>query len=285
MNEDAPIAICTKPENLKNPMEQFLKISLDEKLKIDNKLYSLKIGLDKQNKNIIFYVENNSFISDEFYYSYLDFNAFLSLGRIFKICLNIEEVLKGFLFIHQNINESKSGFNVTLNMKNNNESCIIKYSYLLFTGSEDFEITLSKIEKDKDNIIKSLKNKINDYECNWLNEYYKEEYQNKIIIIFKEIHHISNEIGKKLLEKANENNYLELINKSRKDLSEYINSGYLSKYSNFIFSWKDGGNNYNLENFNKKIIKTGGNASNCTVIGDRIIPKNSINEWKIKIIK
>ena len=282
MNSDAPNVVTAKPEDLIDPLDQIAKVSVDEMIKIENVSYNLKIGLDNDNQKIIFYLENKSIITDEFYYCGLNFENFLSLGKYFKICSNIEEVLSGIISIHQQINESKNGFSIELDFKSNKDFCFIKYSCLMYIGSEIFEINLKKIDKDKDCVIKDLKEKINSYECNWLNIDYKEDYQKLILDTFKKIHHEMNEIGKKIIDNANANNYLKLKFIGVRDLNTYINS-LLNNNSNFTFSWK-AGENCTLCNFNRRINKTGGNNFNCTVIGDKILIKNSINEWKIRII-
>ena len=86
MNSGAPNVITARPEELIDPLEQIGKVSLDEMIKIENVSYNLKIGLDNDNKNIIFYLENKSIITDEFYYCCLNFENCLSLGKYFKIC-------------------------------------------------------------------------------------------------------------------------------------------------------------------------------------------------------
>ena len=279
MNSDAPNVVTAKPEDLIDPLDQIAKVSVDEMIKIENVSYNLKIGLDNDNQKIIFYLENKSIITDEFYYCGLNFENFLSLGKYFKICSNIEEVLSGIISIHQQINESKNGFSIELDFKSNKDFCFIKYSCLMYIGSEIFEINLKKIDKDKDCVIKDLKEKINSYECNWLNIDYKEDYQKLILDTFKKIHHEMNEIGKKIIDNANANNYLKLKFIGVRDLNTYINS-LLNNNSNFTFSWK-AGENCTLCNFNRRINKTGGNNFNCTVIGDKILIKNSINSFRL----
>ena len=52
----------------------------------------------------------------------------------------------------------------------------------------------------------------------------------------------------------------------------------------FLFKWKSG-RNYSLSNNNLIATKNnGGNAHNCYILGDIILPKNKISEWKIKLI-
>ena len=85
-----------------------------------------------------------------------------------------------------------------------------------------------------------------------------------------------------------ENNQLffKLDDNDLKDIVDMIKSfGALSDNSIYKFKFKEG-INYTLSNNGLIATKTsGGNSWNCTIIGDKEIPKNKISKWKIKICK
>ena len=69
-----------------------------------------------------------------------------------------------------------------------------------------------------------------------------------------------------------------------KDILEMISSfGIITSDSIFKFKFKEG-NNYTLNNKGLIATKTsGGYCWNCTIIGDKEIPKNKISRWKIRL--
>ena len=84
----------------------------------------------------------------------------------------------------------------------------------------------------------------------------------------------------------NENNqiFFEFDDYYIKDILDMIKSlGTIRDNGIYKFRFKEGVN-YTLNNRGLIATKTsGGDCWNCTIIGDRQIPKNKISKWKIKI--
>lgn len=69
------------------------------------------------------------------------------------------------------------------------------------------------------------------------------------------------------------------------DLEIFKKFGEVFDREEFIFEFKfRPGNNYNVTNNGLMATKTnGGNSWNCTIFGDKEIPKNKVSKWKIRI--
>ena len=109
---------------------------------------------------------------------------------------------------------------------------------------------------------------------------------NDCIIIENNILDIKNLTENLKNYKENENNqiFFEFDDYYIKDILDMIKSlGTISDNGIYKFRFKEGVN-YTLNNRGLIATKTsGGDCWNCTIIGDRQIPKNKVSKWKIKI--
>ena len=221
----------------------------------------------------------------------MDLESFQKLSKYFLLCDSIEDVMASLRNIDKNLKNNNQEYILDIELRN--EDAILEYSVPIYTDKKlCFEFLLQKKEKNKDLIIKKLKEKINVLEEGYFGREKENnnEIQNTIYIIFKKIRNIIDKkeyelfkkyeklIKKTKIEDIKLNYQNDLLNK----INKIINTISLSE-NNFNFHWKNGPN-YILDE-NKLIgTKTSGSAGfNCILLGDKTLPKNSILSWKIKL--
>ncbi len=195
----------------------------------------------------------------------------------------------------ENINEDKEKLKLEIskiftqirNIINQREDELLlevdnKYNNLYF--NEDF---INKNKNFPNKIKKSLeKGKLISKEWN-SNKIKLNSFINGCLEIENDIKNINNidETIKKINLKDDK---LQFLPSDEKELNEFLNNikifGRISNnFANIFFKFKPG-QNYSI--INNGLIATknnGGDDWNCTIIGDKEIPKNKISEWKIKI--
>ena len=99
-----------------------------------------------------------------------------------------------------------------------------------------------------------------------------------------------NELNENINKYRSENSEIKFVTKKEDDFYEIIKKinefGDIIKESKeFAFKFKfKNGNNYNVTNNGFTATKNnGGDGWNCTIVGDKEIPKNKISKWKVKL--
>ena len=174
-----------------------------------------------------------------------------------------------------------------------------------------YEEILSKIKE----IFSKLRNCVNERENILLENLNKiKSNEKKLVLLNKALIDINkineslnkNDVGldETLLSKndKNINNVYDEINKYKKEIElqednftyeENILNEIIDKINNFgkfdnnskylKFNWKSGPN-YSLSNNNNIATKiNGGNGYNCNILGNKILPKNKVSKWRIKL--
>ena len=285
--ENSPPPAFNKPDS--NDYSELIdKVEIQSKLVFNNKNYDLEIGFNKNKTEIIFLIDEEGKFSSEYYSTNINLESFLKLSKYFRLCDSIEEAMGCMRTVDKKLKKKNQKYKTDFNIKNNEAE--LKYNIPIPTEEKiNFVFLLKKIEKNKDLIIKKLKERIKDLEDGYygVKKLYENELQNKICQSFQKIR---NELNKKELELFKK---FEELNKKKpenlrlnddfiKKINDVINDISIT-YDNFDFKWKNGPN-YSL-NENKLIAtKTSGGADyNCIILGDETLPKNSIVSWKIKL--
>ena len=185
------------------------------------------------------------------------------INEIFKLEISFEDIQKKNLTfrIYKTIEEFINSFeqfilNNNISIKENNNGLILDlYIFNIMNGNkEKVTFEFNKIENtNKDEIIKSLCLKMNDLEekYNKLNEKYN--------IMEKNYEKIMSIVGP-------------MIKAKEEDIKKGI----------FRFQWENH-DNCELSNNNKKLKKIKNNGWNTNVKGNKILRKNSINIFKIRV--
>ena len=289
--ENSPPPPFFKPGTNETP-ELTNHVEIQTNLVFNNTNYNLEIDFDKSKTEIVFLIDEKENFSTEYYTTKINLETFVKLSKYFRLCDTIDEVMDCLKTIFKNLRKENEEYNLDFYIKNN--EAILKYSAPVQTGKIlSFEFLLEKKERSKDLIIEKLKDRIKDLEDGYFvtKKVYENETQNEICQIFKKIR---NNLNKKELELHKK--FEELSKKSKvENFSLYYEKDFINKINNTIndisiidhyyFKWKNGAN-YTLDE--NKLIATkisGGDTYNCTIIGDKILPKNSIVSWKIKLKK
>ena len=140
--------------------KQEMDISLITTLSKNNTVYKVKIGKSKNNESLIISINLNDFDydkSDYFYQTFLSFDSIIHLGKYFRVCDNLDEVIECFNKIIEST-EIDNEFQIS---EINDDNIILFIKTKLATGkNEKIEIKLKKVKKDKDQLIKELKDYI-----------------------------------------------------------------------------------------------------------------------------
>ena len=188
---------------------------------------------------------------------------------------NLEKLIKinNIFKTFESIKDARNSFEELINAKNyffekNNEN--INFILKIANFAKIIEVTLilrrKKLTTDK--LINVLFQQINELKIE--NKNLKNKYEKDI-----------NELKKEIIEIKEQNNYLIDSLKKLKISEEKNNQP--DDYFNFCFRK---GINYTLSKDGKIAEKTsGGYDWNCTIVGDKEIPKNKLSKWKIKLKK
>ena len=262
MENPPPISF---PMDNPEPKEDYLNLKPCITKQINN--YTLNISNDENYIYFILYDKNDEF---NYYSHQMTLSDFQDLSRYFSICEDIKEVLDSLKLIHNKFDNKEKLYSMEID--NNN----IIYNTSSQIGKQfKFTIKLEKNEKDKDEIIKSLLEKIKNLE-NKNNEILipKNENQKKIINFFDKL---KLELNKLEIELINNN---EIFNINENMINEIIEKIKINKQK---FKFKFDANQYNILN-NTIIKKTEERASYYFCVVDTLIQKNSIYSYKLKII-
>ena len=194
--------------------------SITTSLSLNDIDYLIQIGKNKNKETLNISAKPNDYNSNYFYEVTLSLDEITKLGKYFKICDDIEEVINCFKKII-NSKENNDELKIT-EIKEKNLKLILKTT--LPTGKEEkIIIELNKIQKDKDQIINDLKELINYLKTipsfsEAINNYYS---RNKNSKNFLDSVIIKNESQLKFLkqsiEKGKSNITMELLYRATKD--------------------------------------------------------------------
>lgn len=230
-------------------------------LKNEDTNYILELKTNSSKIEFSLYKENENL--EKFGNSY-SLNDLVNIDRSFAVFKSIEESRKQ---IEDIILSNK----YVISLNNNNEiSFIIKV--VIFTNVVDIKFILKKAP-----IIQSE-----------LNIKMNTEIQN----LKKEINELKNEnnsLKNDIKELQNENtefkNDIKELKKNIKELEEFIkfeNNNNQNDDNLFKFKFKQG-KNYTLNEKGNIATRNDSSGFDCTIIGDKEIPKNKISKWKLKI--
>ena len=208
------------------------------------------------------------------------------------ININVEKSMNELKLMLDNINKEKEKliicvqdiFTKLRNEINKREDELlmeIDEKYKNIISDENMEKQNEKLPKTIKDLIENGKLIEKDWDKNNLNSTINDciKIENKLI----GIKNISENL-KAYKEKENNKYIFNCADEDIKDILEIISSfEIISSDSNFKFKFKEG-INYTLNN--KRLIATktsGGDSWNCTIIGNKEIPKNKISKWKIRI--
>ena len=210
-----------------------------------------------------------------------------------ELSLNLGKTINDLKNVLENINENKEKLKIKIQetfTKIRNE--INKREDELLISVDDYykKIFLDEnLVKKSDKLSKEIKESLKrgkiieekDWDNNNLNSMI-----NDCIKIENNIKNINiiNENIKKHKQNENIKMIVNLEDEEVKDIIDKIKSiGSINEYNKYKFRFQ-GGLNYTLDNNGLIATKTsGGDCWNCTIIGNKEIPKNKISKWKIKI--
>ena len=218
-------------------------------------------------------------------------NLINNIKLLEEFSINIEESINKLQIIIENISKNKEELKMNIQNKfskiksalNEREDELLLSVDKLFNElyfNEDFiknnEILPKKIKKslEKGKLIKDEWNNINSLPS-LINDCIDIENNIQNINILKESLNNSIDINNKIQFITDDE---ELLFKTIKNYGN-ISKDYNNKY-NFIFKK---GQNYEVNNNGKIATKTGEDGFNCTIFGNKEIPKNKISSWKFKI--
>ena len=209
-----------------------------------------------------------------------------------ELNINLNKSIEYFKKISENINEKKeklklnllSAFTKIRNEINKREDELLLEIDNYFKSLYIDENLVKKLEKMPKIIKDSLeRGRVikNEWNTNKLNSLINDciNIENNI----KDINLLNENINKSQ-ENVNNQNIFFVEEGEMQDIIDSIKSfGGLSNLKEFKFKFMDGFN-YTLDKKGLKAIKTsGGDSWNCTIIGNKEIPKNRIVRWKIKL--
>ena len=296
--EEAPVPIITpKFINEKN-----------YKVKLNDIEYNLLIRSDNESINFLL-----SPLIIKNLYSYEEIYNCEKLSKINKIFLAFDSIETIRQSIEQMIENNK------YSIKEKNENVEINLKVSLFEKLIDINLILIKKNMNQNQINKNIFEQLNELndkieklmqvnnDLTKKMEMLKEENKqiknlnNKIELLMEENKKIKNlndeiEILKEENKKIkNLNDEIEILKEENKKIKK-SNEDLLNLFYEFKNSYKNElkGENYKFKFKNGKnyainkngLVATkidGGNSWNCSVIGDKEIPKNKISKWKIKI--
>ena len=208
------------------------------------------------------------------------------------ININVEKSMNELKLMLDNINKEKEKLIISvqeiftklrneINKREDELLMEIDEKYKNIISDENMEKQNEKLPKTIKDLIEKGKLIEKDWDKNNLNSTINDciKIENKLI----GIKNISENLK---AYKENENNkyIFNCDDEDIKDILEMISSfEIISSDNNFKFKFKEG-INYTLNN--KRLIATktsGGDSWNCTIIGNKEIPKNKISKWKIRI--
>ena len=269
-----------------NEFELINKIEIKSYLTFNDINYVLEMGFNKEKTEIVFVIEEEGRLSIEFYYYKMNLESAQKLSKFFLACDSFDQVMETLKYLHKKINKnnkSKKEYKIDFILKDN--KAILKYKIPFYTGENLYlEIALQKKEKSKDSIIEKLKERIKELEEGYFEIKKKDENKNQNLIheTFKNIRNKLNQKETELIkkygvqEKNTEYDQLKIVLK--KEIENIL-------FERYTFKWNNG-SNYTLDD-NKLVAEktSGGNSWNCSILGDKPLPKNSVVSWKIKIKK
>ena len=122
--------------------------------------YKVEIGKSKDRETLIISISLDDFDyekSDYFYQISLSLDSIIQLGKYFRVCDNLDDVINCF----NKIIESTDNNNELKITEINDKSMTLFIKTKLATGKEEkIELKLNTVQKDKDESIKDLKNYI-----------------------------------------------------------------------------------------------------------------------------
>ena len=202
-------------------------------------------SISESNTDINFVITQKERTDPFEYGEHYSLDKLIKINDVFKMFNSINAVRKSFESL---LNARKYSF------KKNEENIIFTVKINIFEEVTDVSFILNKKKLNKEEIEKIVNRQINEI------KELKAELENLKIKHDKEIKEIKEE-NKKLFDLIMQNN------------------------KEFSFSFRKG-TNYTLSNNGKIAEKTsGGDDWNCTIIGDKEIPKKKISKWRIKLKK
>ena len=140
--------------------KQEMEISLTTTLSKNNINYKIEIGKSKNDDSLIISINLIDFNYDKidyFYQTSLTLDSIIHLGKYFRVCDNIDDVIDCFNKIIEST-EIDNEFKIS---EVNDKSITLFLKTKLATGKYDkIEIKLNATQKDKDQLIKELKDYI-----------------------------------------------------------------------------------------------------------------------------
>ena len=208
------------------------------------------------------------------------------------ININIEKSIGEIKMMIDNCNKSKEKLIISVQeaftkLRNNLNK---REDELLLEIDKKYKDIISdeKMEKQSEKLPKKIKELIEKgklIEKEWNNNSLNSIINDCISIEnnIKSIKNLSDNLNK-YKEMENNQLFFKLDDNDLKDIVDMIKSfGALSDNSIYKFKFKEG-INYTLSNNGLIATKTsGGDSWNCSIIGDKKIPKNKISKWKIRI--
>ena len=189
-------------------------------LSLNSKDYLIQIGKNKNKEILNISAKQNDYNSNYFYEISLSLDEITKLGKYFKICDDIEEVINCFKKI---INSKENTDELKISEINEKNLKLILKTMLPTGKEEKIEIELNKTQKDKDQIINDLRELINYLKTipgfsEAINNYYSQNKNSKNFIdsvIIKNEEQLK--FLKQYIEKGKSNITMELLYRATKD--------------------------------------------------------------------
>ena len=183
---------------------------LNKSCNLDGESYLIKVGKTEQGNEIKIFIDSEDNCSKEYFSINLNYENFYNLGKSFRQCDTLEEILTSLTNIFK---DNKNSFSIFLSDKTN-DNIILSLKTILISGKEEvIKIKLKKVQKDKDLVINNLLKQID----NLVDYSLKLKGMDSIIRNLSHLNFIEENIIKKIEVKENQKILYKLLYKASKD--------------------------------------------------------------------